>query len=208
MEKKSLYIETERLIVRSVRESDAEVLYRVKTDPRVLEYCPDLFDIDAGPEDMPKYIRAFTKLEEEGDPDPWRVYPIENRETGEVMGCLTASLQNMLREYELGWMMLGQFTKQGYASEAAAAYAEYFSKTRGIDYMIAVMDVDNPASRRTAEKAGFRLFEKRTVYDYSYGRYCDDYLYLRRYSSECTLKERFYGDVPYYGRFTSDKPDL
>ena len=131
MEKKSLYIETERLIVRSVRESDAEVLYRIKTDPRVMEYCPDLFDVDAGREDMPKYIRGFLRLEEEGDPDPWRVYPIENRETGEVMGCLTASLQNMLREYELGWMMLGQFTKQGYASEAAAAYAEYFSKTRG-----------------------------------------------------------------------------
>ena len=76
-----------------------------------------------------------------------------------------------------------------------------------VDYLIAVMDVDNPASRRTAEKSGFRLFEKRTVYDYSLNRYADDYFYFRRYASFCTLKERFYGDAPYYGHSTSDRPE-
>ena len=62
------------------------------------------------------------------------------------------------------------------------------------------MDVDNPASYRTAEKSGFRLFEKRTVYDYYYNRYCDDYYYFRRYWSGCTLTDRYYGDSPYEGR--------
>ncbi len=198
-------VETERLIVRSFREEDAEALYRIKTDPQVREYCPDFLDVDARRGDMPKYIRAFRRIEEDGDVDAWRCYALENKETGEVMGCLTFSKQNMLREYELGWMMIGAFTKKGYASEAAAAYAEYVCRTYGIDYLIAVMDVDNPASRRAAEKSGFRLFEKRTVYDYACGRYCDDYYYLRRYYSGCTLKDRFYGDAPYYGRSTSDR---
>ena len=72
--------------------------------------------------------------------------------------------------------------------------AEYFCEKQGVDYMIVVMDVDNPASRRVAEKSGFKLFEKRTVYDYYYNRYCDDYFYFRRYWSGCTLKDRFYGD--------------
>ena len=58
---------------------------------------------------------------------------------------------------------------------------------------------------KTAEKSGFRLFEKRTVYDYHYNRYADDYLYFRRYWSGCTLKDQYYGDSPYYGRSTSDK---
>ena len=62
------------------------------------------------------------------------------------------------------------------------------------------MDVDNPASYRCALKAGFRLFEKRTVYDYSLGRYADDYYYFRRYFSKRTRVKKFYGDVPYYGR--------
>ena len=34
-----------------------------------------------------------------------------------------------------------------------------------------------------AEKSGFRLFEKRTVYDYACNRYADDYFYFRRYYS-------------------------
>ena len=196
-------IETPRLIIRPFQEKDADALYRIKTDPRVMEYCPDFLDVDAKREDMPDYIRAFRKLEEDGDFDTWRCYVIENKVTGEVMGAITFCKQNMLHEYDMGWMMIGEYTGKGYASEAAEAYAEYFCRKHGVDYLTAVMDVDNPASRRTAEKSGFRLFEKRTVYDYHYNRYADDYFYFRRYWSGCTLKDRYYGDSMYYGRSTS-----
>ena len=196
-------IETPRLIIRPFQEKDADALYRIKTDPRVMEYCPDFLDVDAKREDMPDYIRTFRKLEEDGDFDTWRCYAIENKVTGEVMGAITFCKQNMLHEYDMGWMMIGEYTGKGYASEAAEAFAEYFCRKHGVDYLTAVMDVDNPASRRTAEKSGFRLFEKRTVYDYHYKRYADDYFYFRRYWSGCTLKDRYYGDSPYYGRSTS-----
>ena len=168
-----------------------------------MEYCPDFLDVDAKREDMPDYIRTFRKLEEDGDFDTWRCYAIENKVTGEVMGTITFCKQNMLHEYDMGWMMIGEYTGKGYASEAAEAFAEYFCRKHGVDYLTAVMDVDNPASRRTAEKSGFRLFEKRTVYDYHYKRYADDYFYFRRYWSGCTLKDRYYGDSTYYGRSTS-----
>ena len=202
-----MQIDTRRLIVRTFREEDADALFRIKTDPQVLEYCPDLLAVDARREDMPGFIRTFRRIEETGDMDAWRCYAIEERQTGAVVGCLTFSRSSLLHEFELGWMMIGAYAKNGYASEAAAAFAEAFCLKHGVDYLIAVMDVDNPASRRTAEKARFRLFEKRTVYDWSYGRYCDDYYYFRRYSSACTLRERFYGDVPYLGRSTSDPRD-
>lgn len=196
-------IETPGLIIRPFQEKEADALYRIKTDPRVMEYCPDFLDVDAKREDMPDYIRTFRKLEEDGDFDTWRCYAIENKVTGEVMGAITFCKQNMLHEYDMGWMMIGEYTGKGYASEAAEAFAEYFCRKHGVDYLTAVMDVDNPASRRTAEKSGFRLFEKRTVYDYHYNRYADDYFYFRRYWSGCTLKDRYYGDSMYYGRSTS-----
>ncbi len=116
-------IETNRLIIRTFRDDDADALYRIKIDSQVMKFCPDFLDVDAKREDMYGYIH------------------------------------------------------------------------------------DNSASRRTAEKSGFRLFEKRTVYDYQYNRYCDDYFYFRRYWSGCTLKDRYYGDSPYYGRSTSDQSD-
>lgn len=100
--------------------------------------------------------------------------------------------------------MMGAHTRRGYASEAAQAFAERFCRENGADYLIAIMDTDNPASFRTAEKSGFRLFEKRTVYDGHYGRYFDDYYYFRRYRSGSTTRQKFYGDVPYDGRGAQD----
>ena len=200
-------IETKRLIIRTFRQEDVDALYRIKTDPQVKEFCPDFLDVDAKWEDMPGYIHEFQRIEDAGDIDTWRCYAIENKDTGVVMGVLTFSKQQMLHEYELGWMMISEYTGKGYASEAAEAFAEDFCRTHKVDYLIVVMDVDNPASRRTAEKCGFRLFEKRTVYDYHYNRYCDDYYYFRRYWSGCTLKDKYYGDLPYYGRSTSDQSE-
>ena len=47
------------------------------------------------------------------------------------------------------------------------------------------------------QKEGNRI----KIYDFNPGgKYFDDYYYFRRYHSGCTLKEKFYGDVPYDGR--------
>lgn len=199
-----MVLETPRLIIRDFGEADAGVLYEIKTDEAVRYFCPDFLDVEVAASDVVNYIRDFNRAETEHDPDPWRCYAIEIKETHEVVGCLCFGLQEMLREYELGWMMIGRFAKNGYASEAAAVFSEYICDAYQIPYLIVVMDVDNPASRRCAEKAGFRLFEKRTVYDYSVNRYCDDYYYFRRYPSRSTCKSKFYGDVPYEGRILNN----
>ena len=195
-----MFIETERLIVRTFCADDVSVLYQIAYDPDVLEYCPDLLKRNVTEVEVLEFIQDFIRIDAENDIDTWRCYAIENRESSEVMGCVTFGKNNMLNEYEIGWMMLKKHTKKGYASEAAQAYAEYFCATYGVDYLIVVMDVDNPASYKVAEKCGFKLFEKRTVYDYSLNRYSDDYYYFRRYFANCTKRERFYGDAPYTGR--------
>ena len=195
-----MFIETERLVVRTFREEDVSALYQIAYDPDVLEYCPDLLKRDVTEAEVLEFIQDFIRMDDENDIDTWRAYAIENRETGEVMGCVTFSKNSMLNEYEIGWMMLKRYTKKGYASEAAQAYAEYFCAAYGVEYLIVVMDVDNPASYKAAEKCGFKLFEKRTVYDYHYNRYGDDYFYFRRYSANCTRRVRSYDDAPYSGR--------
>lgn len=195
-----MYIETERLVIRDFRKADADVLYRIKIDPQVMKFCPDFLDVEVKPEDAAKYIRTFNELEDTQNIDEWRCYAIEHKQLKVVVGCLCLCKQSMLFEYELGWMTIGEHAKNGYASEAAAAFAEDFCDRHGVEYLIAIMDVDNPASFRAAQKAGFKLFEKRTVYDYSINRYSDDYYYFRRYSSKSTRDGKFYGDIPYTGR--------
>ena len=67
----NLMIETTRLIIRPFRKEDADALYRIKTDPQVMEFCPDFLDVDAKREDMDSYIHAFQRIEENGDTDTW-----------------------------------------------------------------------------------------------------------------------------------------
>ena len=59
-----MYIETDRLIVRTFRETDTDALYRIKTDPQVMYYCPDLLDVEVQPTDIVNYIREFRNMEE------------------------------------------------------------------------------------------------------------------------------------------------
>ena len=104
-----MVLETPRLIIRDFGEADAGVLYEIKTDEAVRYFCPDFLDVEGAASDVVNYIRDFNRAETEHDPDPWRCYAIEIKETHEVVGCLCFGLQEMLREYELGWMMIGRF---------------------------------------------------------------------------------------------------
>ena len=150
--RKEMKIETGRLIIRSLQYEDSDILYRIKTDSQVMEFCPDFLDINATQQDMQKYIREFQRLEEDGDIDTWRCYAIENKETGKVMGVLTFSKQNMLHEYELGWMMLGEYTKKGYAYEACRIIIDYLQKYTGIPHIGIDVKKDNAASFKLAKK--------------------------------------------------------
>jgi len=193
-------LETDRLILRTVRPEDAKELFRVAYDGQIMEYIPDLFGREPALSDIEKYIAKFLEYEKAGDMDSWRVYIIEKKDSGEIVGTISFGRSELLFEPEMGWQVMGEYTKKGYASEAAQAFADWYCSKTGAEYMIAIMDTDNPASFRTAEKAGFRLFEKRTVFDWSYNGFGDDYYYFRRYREGCSLKEKFYGDVPYTGR--------
>ena len=193
-------IETERLIIRTIAALDAEALYRIKMDEMVMEYIPDFLERDVTLEQVNQWIDRFQELEQSDDIDASRAFAIELKSNHEVIGTLSFRKNVMLHEYELGWQMLGTYSRNGYASEAASAWSDWFCMNYKKEYLIVVMDTDNPASYKTALKSGFKLFEKRTVYDYMYGRYCDDYYYFRKYHPNSKLKGKFYGDLVYTGR--------
>lgn len=193
-------IETNNLIIRNFSEQDLDALYNIKYDKLVIEFIPTYLERNVTKEKTKEYITNFNLYETNQNFNSKRKYAIQNKKTNEVMGSISFGMNDLLHEYELGWQMMERFCKKGYASEAAIAFSEYFCEKNNLDYLIAVMDVDNPASYRTALKSGFKLFEKRTVYDYTYNRYCDDYYYFRRYYSKTSLSNQFYGDTVYDGR--------
>lgn len=193
-------LETERLVIRNFTQDDADDLYRIKYDEMVVEYVPTLIKRNANIEDIKEAITYFNSVEGTGDFEKQVLYAIVRKADTTIVGAIVVSLKGYLCEHSIGWMIQKQYCRQGYASEAAAAVTDYLFKCFGYEYIIVTMDVDNPASYRTAEKSGFKLFEKRTVYDHSYGRYGDDYYYFRKYNLDTKMTHQFYGDEKYDGR--------
>ena len=214
-------IETQRLIVRDFEMADAEALYQLKYDEQVLKYNPTFIARNATMEDARQAIGYFQRVKDKGDFSKEIYLAITHRDTDIVLGAVTVSVLEYLYETQIGWMLRGEYRGQGYASEAGTAASDYLLDTFGMDYLAVVMDVDNPASFRTAQKSGFRLFEKRVPYDYHYSQ-CNVesfeevgahfgqnqaqtgscYYYFRKFHRNSRVAAKFYGDIVYDGRFS------
>ncbi len=83
---------------------------------------------------------------------------VEDRATGEYLGdCGIMRVEiNGKLEYDLGYIFRRSAWGQGYASEAAAAVLQYARETLRLPRIVANMAVTHAASRRVAEKIGFK----------------------------------------------------
>ena len=216
-----MLVETKRLIIRDFTEQDVEALYEIKYDEQVLKYDPTFIKCDATMDDIRETIAFWQNVKQNEIYEKGIHYAICMKDCGAVVGAVTVNSLDYLYELQMGWMMNGKYTGKGYASEAGAAASDYLLDTLSLDYISVVMDTDNPASFRTAQKSGFKLFEKRVVYDYYYskvnvedftavGEYFaanqsqagSNYYYFRKFNKNSKTTCRFYGDTTYDGRFS------
>ena len=83
---------------------------------------------------------------------------------------------------EMGWFFAGHAHGNGYASEAVAAALEWADESLAGQEIAAIIDPDNAASIRVAEKAGFRLDGE--------GTYKDDVILIYRRPSPAAAAAR------------------
>jgi RimJ/RimL family protein N-acetyltransferase len=93
------------------------------------------------------------------------LWTIRLRATGDFVGDCGLTLQDVegTTEVEVGYHVRADLQGRGYATEAAAACREYALQELGLSRLIAIIDPDNRASLRVAEKIGLR-FERDATY--------------------------------------------
>ena len=144
-------LETQRLILRLWRESDAEALFKYASDP------------DVGPragwpphksvEESLEIIR--TVFSGEG------MWAAELKETSEVIGSigyLPASSSNLdigEDQCEIGYWIAKPYWNRGICTEALAEIIDYCFNVKGFEVLWSDFFPDNPASGRVMEKCGF-----------------------------------------------------
>ena len=146
-------LESERLRLRAYRANDAEAMFRLYSDPRVMRYWSfppwtDLSQADA-------YLKRALGEMAEGRVLPWA---IANRGDDRLVGTITLfALDPVQGRAEIGYSLDPKLQGQGVASEAlrmALGHAFDALRLRRIE---ADTDPRNTPSIRLLERLGFRL---------------------------------------------------
>lgn len=145
-------METDRILLRPWRETDAEVLFKYASDP------------DVGPragwpphksvEESYAVIKNFFSNE-----DTWA---IELKETFEIIGCigvLRAGVSNLKiaeNECEVGYWVAKPYWGKGICTEALRLVVDYCFNVQNFDAIWGDYFPENPASGKVMEKCGFK----------------------------------------------------
>ncbi len=148
----TLPMETERLTLRLFTDDDAEEYLKIVLQPEIMEghnveEVPDVATIREGilkrTESWQK--RGFTRA------------AVIVRETGQLIGSVgLAVIPDNEEVVEVVWTISKEFTRQGYATEAARAWLVFGLEELGLASVIALANAGNHASIRVMEKLGLR----------------------------------------------------
>ena len=143
--------ETDRLLIRRFRLTDADALDRVFGDPEVMQFGPGV--------QSRAWVRAWLHdiLENDAQKPGYGPRAVVDKTSGQVMGyCGLFYFPDLAGqpEIEIGYRLARPFWGQGYATEAVVAVRDYELNVLGLQRLVAMIDPQNTASIRVAEKAG------------------------------------------------------
>jgi ribosomal-protein-alanine N-acetyltransferase len=150
-----LPIETERLTIREfLPEADAEAMLTVYGDPEVMRFIPGgaFRGIDTVSARLKTYGRASSRR-------GFSSWAVVERESGGVIGDAGFGIFEPTRDIELGYTLARDCWGRGYATEAAGACLAAGLAHLGAPRIIALVDEENLASLRVAERIGMTRLE-------------------------------------------------
>ncbi len=157
-------IETERLILRSTRESDADFCLSMWLDDEMGKYMSD------PPRDKADAATLNFAQGIESD-ESWYPFVAILKETGEAIGtCSIIPMENPTH-WDLGYAIHKNYWRQGYATEMLTAVID-FAYAKGARKFTAKVAQENAGSNGVMRKLGF-VVEK----EGSFKKLCTDIVY-------------------------------
>jgi RimJ/RimL family protein N-acetyltransferase len=131
---------------------DLEALMAVFGDPVTMKYYPSAFQRD----DVTKWIEWCMKSYDENG---YGLYAMVLKENNTVIGDCGHARQEVdgEAEVEIGYHVLREHWRKGYATEAAGGAVTCGFETLCAKRLISLIRPENTASRRVAEKVGMKI---------------------------------------------------
>ena len=160
-----LIIETERLLLRPILNSDAEALFEMDNNPNVHLYLGNepVQNID----DVYGYINS---IQSQYIKNEIGRFVVVLKDTNEVIGWagikfVTEPENNHVNFYDIGYRLQEKHWRKGYGLEAAKAWLDYGFNQMKISIIIATAHIDNNGSNAILQKIGMELKEQYQHHD-------------------------------------------
>ncbi|MTB64798.1 GNAT family N-acetyltransferase [Streptococcus sp. zg-86] len=142
------YFETDRLLLRPFSYEDREDLHAILSNPLNTEYLmPSAMNLA---ETTNLLVHTFLK-------SPLGIWAIEEKETGQMIGCIRfENIEEKKKEAEIGYFLRQSFWGQGLMTEVLQTLAYLAIHHMVFQKISVITHIENTASQRVAEKAGFQ----------------------------------------------------
>jgi RimJ/RimL family protein N-acetyltransferase len=144
-------IETERLILRTWKDEDAEAYYQINQDLNVIEFL-------RGPMTMTEVKKFIGAANQCFSDNQYTLWALEEKATHTFIGFVGLWAPQWESHFtpcvEIGWRLGSQYWGKGYAVEAAKAVLNYGFNIIGLDEIVSFTASKNIRSIRVMEKIG------------------------------------------------------
>lgn len=147
-----MILETERLYLREMEQSDMKSLCKILQDPGVMYAYEGAFsDVEA----QDWLDRQISRYHQYG----FGLWAVILKETGEMIGQCGLTMQPWKDQelLEVGYLFRRQFWHNGYATEAAKACKEYAFEVLDADEVCSIIRDTNAASQNVAIRNGMTM---------------------------------------------------
>lgn len=150
-----MFLETQRLIIRSLRPADEKAFIEMASDGSLIEIYGDCSECHKW---MGEFISDAIKLEAEDNPyNEYLAFAIEDKRSHKVIGSVGSSYYEDFKEVGVTYFIGADDRGNGYAAEALQCFADYMFARYNLRKLVATANIKNITSCKTLEKTGFSV---------------------------------------------------
>jgi [ribosomal protein S5]-alanine N-acetyltransferase len=146
-----IIFETDRLIVRDLREQDGDNYFSIHGDPEIMRYIRPAKTREECDVLLKEHLEFNNTIR------PFGRWMIETKGNRTFLGTFVIFPINDSKLYQIGYSLKKEYWGKGYASELVSKGVEYFFEHSQLSDLYAIVEMENEVSKQVLRKNGFTL---------------------------------------------------
>jgi RimJ/RimL family protein N-acetyltransferase len=156
----NVFLETERLYLREIKEDDLPLLFELHSDPEVMKFIrPAEKTLDETRATMERILRTNNYPEGIG------LWICQEKSSNEFIGWFVLKPLENTPDIEIGYRLLRKQWGKGFATEMSHELLNYCFNVTGLSKIAAATHPDNHASQHVLEKIGLRFVRRQQIHN-------------------------------------------